>query len=47
LSITTAARHISASNLSQRLGLDGPDDELRELMIFKRGGYGTSLRRIS
>lgn len=24
-------RHISASNLSQRLGLDGPDDELREL----------------
>ena len=29
--ITTAARHISASNLSQRLALDGPDDELREL----------------
>jgi signal transduction histidine kinase len=29
--ITTAARRISASNLHQRLALDGPDDELREL----------------
>jgi len=29
--ITTTARHISASNLSQRLALDGPDDELKEL----------------
>jgi signal transduction histidine kinase len=29
--ITTAARHISALNLGQRLALDGPDDELREL----------------
>src|SRR5215472_4013477 len=29
--ITTAARRMSASNLYQRLALDGPDDELREL----------------
>ena len=29
--ITTAARRISASNLHQRLPLDGPDDELRDL----------------
>jgi signal transduction histidine kinase len=29
--ITTAARRISASNLYQRLVLDGPDDELTEL----------------
>jgi signal transduction histidine kinase len=29
--ITTAARHISARSLDQRLTLDGPDDELREL----------------
>src|SRR5215469_13482110 len=29
--ITTAARRISASNLYQRMALDGPDDELREL----------------
>ncbi len=29
--ITTAARQISASNLDQRLALDGPDDELTEL----------------
>ena len=29
--ITTAARRISASNLYQRLAVDGPDDELREL----------------
>jgi signal transduction histidine kinase len=29
--ITTAARRISASNLHQRLAVDGPDDELREL----------------
>ena len=29
--ITTAARNISASNLHQRLALDGPDDELKEL----------------
>jgi signal transduction histidine kinase len=29
--MTTAARRISASNLHQRLALDGPDDELREL----------------
>jgi len=29
--ITTAAREISASNLYERLALDGPDDELREL----------------
>jgi signal transduction histidine kinase len=29
--ITTAARRISASNLNQRLALDGPDDELTEL----------------
>jgi signal transduction histidine kinase len=29
--ITTAARRISASNLYQRLALDGPDDELTEL----------------
>jgi signal transduction histidine kinase len=29
--ITTAAREISATNLHQRLALDGPDDELKEL----------------
>jgi signal transduction histidine kinase len=29
--ITTAARRISARNLNQRLALDGPDDELKEL----------------
>ena len=29
--ITSAARHISASNLNQRLPLAAPDDELREL----------------
>jgi signal transduction histidine kinase len=29
--ITTAARRISARNLHQRLALDGPDDELKEL----------------
>ena len=29
--ITSAAREISASNLHQRLALEGPDDELREL----------------
>jgi signal transduction histidine kinase len=29
--ITTTARRISASNLHQRLALDGPDDELTEL----------------
>jgi signal transduction histidine kinase len=29
--ITTAARRISASNLYQRLALDGPDDELTDL----------------
>jgi signal transduction histidine kinase len=29
--ITTAARRISASNLYQRLALDGPDDELADL----------------
>jgi signal transduction histidine kinase len=29
--ITTAARELSASNLHERLALDGPDDELREL----------------
>jgi signal transduction histidine kinase len=29
--ITTAARRISASNLHQRLALDGPDDELTDL----------------
>jgi signal transduction histidine kinase len=29
--ITTAARRISASNLHQRLPLEGPDDELRDL----------------
>jgi len=29
--ITTAARRISASNLHQRLALDGPDDEVRDL----------------
>src|SRR5260221_1289265 len=29
--ITTAARRISASNLNQRLALEGPDDELTEL----------------
>jgi signal transduction histidine kinase len=29
--ITAAARRISASNLNQRLDLDGPDDELTEL----------------
>ncbi len=29
--ITTAAREISASNLHERLALDGPNDELREL----------------
>jgi signal transduction histidine kinase len=29
--ITTAARDISANDLHQRLALDGPDDELREL----------------
>ncbi len=30
-SITTAARDISATNLHQRLALDGPDDEFKEL----------------
>ncbi|HEV3036100.1 MAG TPA: ATP-binding protein [Solirubrobacteraceae bacterium] len=29
--ITTAARELSASNLHERLALDGPNDELREL----------------
>jgi nitrate/nitrite-specific signal transduction histidine kinase len=29
--ITTAARRISASNLNERLGLEGPDDELKAL----------------
>jgi signal transduction histidine kinase len=29
--ITWAARNVSASNLHQRLALDGPDDELKEL----------------
>jgi signal transduction histidine kinase len=29
--ITTAARSISASSLHERLALDGPNDELREL----------------
>ena len=29
--ITTAARDISATNLHQRLALDGPDDEFKEL----------------
>jgi signal transduction histidine kinase len=29
--ITTAARDISATNLQERLALDGPDDELKEL----------------
>jgi signal transduction histidine kinase len=29
--ITTAAREISATNLHERLDLDGPDDELKEL----------------
>jgi signal transduction histidine kinase len=29
--ITTAARHISATNLHRRLALSGPDDELKEL----------------
>jgi signal transduction histidine kinase len=29
--ITTAARLISATNLNERLALDGPDDDLREL----------------
>ncbi len=29
--ITGAARNISASNLHERLGLSGPDDELKEL----------------
>ncbi len=29
--ITAAARQISATNLGERLALDGPDDELREL----------------
>jgi signal transduction histidine kinase len=29
--ITTAARELSATNLHQRLALDGPNDELREL----------------
>ena len=29
--ITTAVRDISASNLHERLALDGPDDELKEL----------------
>jgi signal transduction histidine kinase len=29
--ITAAARHLSASNLHQRLALSGPDDELKEL----------------
>ena len=29
--ITAAARHISASNLHQRLAMTGPDDELKEL----------------
>lgn len=29
--INTAARRISATNLHERLGLDGPDDEFREL----------------
>jgi signal transduction histidine kinase len=30
-SITATARHISATNLSQRLAVDGPDDEFRRL----------------
>ena len=29
--ITAAARHISASNLHERLAMAGPDDELKEL----------------
>jgi signal transduction histidine kinase len=29
--ITSAARRISASNLDQRIGMTGPDDELKEL----------------
>jgi signal transduction histidine kinase len=29
--ITAAVRHISASNLHERLALDGPDDEIKEL----------------
>ncbi|MGH3156537.1 MAG: ATP-binding protein [Streptosporangiaceae bacterium] len=29
--ITTAARRVSATSLNQRLALDGPDDELKEL----------------
>jgi signal transduction histidine kinase len=29
--ITAAARHISATNLHERLALDGPDDDLKEL----------------
>ena len=29
--MTTTARHLSESNLHERIDLDGPDDELKEL----------------
>ncbi len=38
--ITASARAISASNLSERLSLDGPDDEFRELGETLDGLFG-------
>jgi signal transduction histidine kinase len=38
--ITATARHISATNLSQRLAVDGPDDEFRQLGETLDGLFG-------
>jgi signal transduction histidine kinase len=38
--ITAAARHISATNLHERLALDGPDDDLKELANTFNGLLG-------
>ena len=38
--ITAAARRISATNLHERLALDGPDDDLRELADVIDGLFG-------
>jgi signal transduction histidine kinase len=38
--ITSAARRISATNLHQRLAMDGPDDDLRELADMVDGLFG-------
>ncbi len=38
--ITAAARRISAANLHERLALDGPDDDLRELADVIDGLFG-------